>query len=113
MNIYLQGLMISLIGLLTTFMVLGVFILIMIVLQKLFPVKPEVQEAGEVEEIASAAVVTTDAATGDDQAVIAAIAAALAYFRNQSNLGNTLYEGRGNWWITRRGLSNQTNITKR
>ena len=112
MNIYLQGLMISLIGLLTTFMVLGVFIFIMIGLQKLFPAKPETQEA-EVEEIAAPAAVAVDAPAGDDQAVIAAIAAALAYFRNQSNLGNTLYEGRGNGWITRRGLSNQTNITKR
>ncbi len=112
MNIYLQGLMISLIGMLTTFLVLGVFILIMIGLQKLFPAKPEAEDS---EDGAAEAEIAdqTAAENGDDLAVIAAIAAALASLRNQSNLGNTLFEGRGNWWITRRGLSNQTNITKR
>ena len=73
----MQGLNVSILGLMITFMALGVFILIMVVLQKLFPAEEEKIEQPEPELVV--AVETAD--TSEEGAIVAAIAAAVAYAR--------------------------------
>jgi Na+-transporting methylmalonyl-CoA/oxaloacetate decarboxylase gamma subunit len=102
----LQGLQISGLGLFITFLALGVFILIMIGLQRLFPGKEESDEVEAVIEI------QTDE-PGEERAIVAAIAAALTYaeekgqLKSNSQLGNTLQEPRGGWWQAGRGRAAQ------
>ena len=105
MNNLVQGLEVSILGLLITFTALGVFILIMIVLQRLFPsTAAEMPAETPTEKIEQAVVEVQIEESGEDAAVVAAIAAALSYLRarSQSSLGNSLQEGRGGWWATRK-----------
>jgi sodium pump decarboxylase gamma subunit len=109
----LQGLEVSVLGLFITFTALGVFILIMIVLQRLFPPAAEEPEA---EDEGSAAIEVNEA--GEQEAVVAAITAALSYFRSRrqigpSNLGSSLREGRGGWWTSRRAEVRHGMVEKR
>jgi Na+-transporting methylmalonyl-CoA/oxaloacetate decarboxylase gamma subunit len=102
----MQGLSISIIGLLITFFALGVFILLMIVLQRIFPPKPEAQEE-EAEKVELVVQIELDQASSQvDEAgeVAAAIAAAVSYFQaaNQPSLGANLEGGRGRWWAANR-----------
>lgn len=92
-----QGLIISLAGLTLTFAALGMLILIIIALEKLFPVRaiggnePAREGAASIE-------------SGDDinSEIAAAIAVALAVLQRGENdrnvLGGTLTAGRGRWW---------------
>lgn len=105
MSDLLQGLTISVIGLLITFLSLGLFILIMIVIQRIFPPKSEEIEMNQPPDTE----ITTPSIsiqTGTDPAIIAAIAAAIRYFQSprMTSLGDNLLAGRGNWWN-----SHQTN----
>jgi sodium pump decarboxylase gamma subunit len=101
-----QGLSVSLAGMVIIFLVSGLFILVMVVLQKIFPSKAEVETSEEavVEENPIAV------AQSDDE-VVAVIMAALNYARStsQSQLGATLQSGRGAWWVSNRmaALQNQ------
>jgi len=114
LNIYLQGLFISLVGMSATFLALGAFIFIMIGLQKLFPWKPEPSAvSADQEEDAAPAMLSVSTPISDDKEVVAAIAIALEYFRSQSNLGSSLNDGRGNWWVSRRINSNQSYTHKK
>ena len=101
MNNMVQGLEVSVLGILITFTALGVFILIMIVLQRLFPAA-ESNASAKKEEQPLVEVQIEE--TGEDAAVVAAIAAALSYLRarSQSGLGSSLQEGRGGWWSSRK-----------
>jgi sodium pump decarboxylase gamma subunit len=84
LNPIMQGLSISVIGLVLTFLALGLFILIMIVLQKIFPYRPEEEEeeTGAVEgEEAQPGMVLAE--QSEEQAVVAAIAVAINYWRSQ------------------------------
>jgi Na+-transporting methylmalonyl-CoA/oxaloacetate decarboxylase gamma subunit len=97
-----QGLNVSLLGLVITFLALGVFILIMIVLQKLFPGKAEQQ----VEQLVEDAPMVLEVKTSDDSLegeVIAAIGAAVTYVRQsgRGQLGGSLAQPRGEWWAAR------------
>lgn len=99
MNPIAQGLFISVLGLLLTFLVLRIFILIMDVLQRLFQPQPE---EGETPEGQPALVETSG---GEDEAIVAAaISVALSYLRalEQSKIGETLAAGRGPWWVANR-----------
>jgi Na+-transporting methylmalonyl-CoA/oxaloacetate decarboxylase gamma subunit len=105
-----QGVQISITGLTITFLALGVFILVMLVLQKLFPPKPQ---AGDDDE--DYGQVIEEPTPGNDNGVkeleiAAAISAAVSYFqsRGQSQLGKTLQEGRGAWWMSNRLSSRQS-----
>jgi sodium pump decarboxylase gamma subunit len=102
MSPFVQGLEVSILGLVITFLALGVFILIMVGLQKLFPGEVEAKETAQVEETPVLEVQTAD--SSDEGAVIAAIAAAVAYTRaaGRANLGETLQQQRGGWWTARR-----------
>ena len=113
-NIYLQGLSVSLIGLFVTFLSLGVFILIMVGLQRIFPYREEVEvEEGGEEAEALTMIQVEDA--DEEGAVAAAIAAALSYFsaRNESQLGECLKQGRSAWWASRRMEARTGNLQKR
>ena len=109
MNPILQGLTISISGIIITFLALGLFILVMVVLQKLFPAESETP-AGSVAE--KKTIIESSTANDEEGEVVAAIAAAVAYFKqsfDQSvDLGNSLSEGRGTWWMVRRINANPT-----
>jgi len=108
-NPILQGLTISISGILITFLALGLFILIMIVLQKLFPAESESPAGSDAEK---KTIVESSTAVEDEGEVVAAIAAAVAYFQQSfaqsGDLGTSLNEGRGTWWMVRRINANPT-----
>lgn len=112
----LQGLNLSFLGLLFTFLALGVFILIMVILLRVFPYKPEVEmeteseEAAPVEEAASMMVVGCE-----NEEVAAAIAVAIGYFRarGEVTLGANLSAGRGPWWTNHHQAARQGVRAKR
>ena len=86
-----QGLEISALGMGLTFAALGLLILAMFVLEKLFRVQDEVKPP-EAEEAPAA----------NQAEIIAAIAAALHHFQEEDgrspNLGANLEQGRSAWW---------------
>jgi Na+-transporting methylmalonyl-CoA/oxaloacetate decarboxylase gamma subunit len=96
-----QGLEISLLGISLTFVALGLLILAMILLERLF------RPASSVEEGTPSALVVTVDGDSEDEEVAAAIAVALAYLRDRDKsrptLGAMLGTERGGWW--RRGHS--------
>ena len=100
-NIILEGLSISLTAMLLTFLSLGLFILVMVVLKRLFPSKPE-STGADVEVVSRALAENTDPCgpTEEEGAVVAAIAATVSYMRAQAQagLGDNLKQGRGGWW---------------
>jgi len=100
---FMQGLTVSVLGILITFTALGVFILIMIVLQRLFPYREEEEEQAEVAQIETSQP-AEETGVSQEGEIIAAIAAAVAYFRLRANpqLGNSFQEGRSRWWFSRR-----------
>ncbi|WP_322509672.1 OadG family transporter subunit [Anaerolinea sp.] len=100
---FLQGLTVSVLGILITFIALGVFILIMIVLQRLFPYREEEEEQAETAQIETRQP-AEETAVSQDGEIVAAIAAAVAYLRLRANpqLGNSFQEGRSRWWFSRR-----------
>jgi len=93
------GLLISAIGLLVTFTALGIFIGVMVLLQKLFPVKEEKTEI-IVEETKPVEIIT-EAESGVEE--IAAALAAVTYLRSQraGQLGATLAYGPGPYRTSR------------
>ncbi len=117
-NVINQGLTITVLGLFITFLALGLFILIMIVLQKLFPYKEE-KAAGDGEETVEAPIAVTMAAVeegNDDQDAVAAIAVAIAFLRSRytSKLGSNLETGHGSWWMVNRMAARQAaNLLKK
>jgi sodium pump decarboxylase gamma subunit len=79
MTDFQSGLWVSLIGLTITFVALGVFIGVIVLLKKLFPYKPETEKAEEEAEETMAMAESTD----DDDASVAAAVAAITYLRSQ------------------------------
>jgi Na+-transporting methylmalonyl-CoA/oxaloacetate decarboxylase gamma subunit len=102
MDLILQGLSLSLTGIVITFASLGLFILIIIVLQRLFGAKRPAQADSQSQ--GSAALPAT-MEVGSDSQVAAAIAVALEHFRAaetaSDQTGSTLTQGRGAWWQSR------------
>ena len=99
MTDFQTGLLISAIGLLVTFTALGIFIGVMVLLQKLFPVKEEKTEI-IVEETKPVEIIT-EAESGVEE--IAAALAAVTYLRSQraGQLGATLAYGPGPYRTSR------------
>jgi len=93
------GLLISAVGLLVTFTALGIFIGVMVLLQKLFPVKEEKAETA-IEETKPVEIVT-GVESGVEE--IAAALAAVSYLRSQraGQLGATLLSGPGPYRTSR------------
>ena len=99
MELIPQGLVISAVGLVTAFAAMSSFILIIVLLQRIFPAKTSEKSAVE------AAEPVLEMKTGAEEpsanaAIVAVIAAALAAARTraQSTLGADLGAGRGAWW---------------
>jgi len=94
------GLLISVVGLVVTFSALLIFIGVMVLLQKLFPVKKQAETPQSiVEEKPSELTIETE--SGDDE--IAAALAAIAYIRSQNTgqLGASLLYGPGPYRTSR------------
>jgi len=98
-----QGLEISVLGLAVTFTALGLFILVMLFLQRIFRVKPETNAELE-EKVMQGSAETSNIELEDDSELIAVITAAISHLRakNLSSLGTSLENGKGNWWIASR-----------
>ena len=101
MNPIVQGLEITVLGLLVTFTALGIFILVMLVLKRIFREKPKTGDAQDIAEAASMVEVSTSEVE-DDSEVIAVIAAAIAYMKSKtfSTLGVSLESGKSTWWVS-------------
>ncbi len=99
MSEIMQGLSISVIGLLITFFALGVFILLMIVLQRLFPPKTDTVEE-PAQPVVQIELAQASTELDEEGEVAAAIAAAVSYYQaaGRSSLGSNLESGRGRWW---------------
>jgi Na+-transporting methylmalonyl-CoA/oxaloacetate decarboxylase gamma subunit len=98
----MQGLSISISGLIVTFTALGLFILVMVVLLAIFKDKLAV-----VEPDASGIVQIEKPVVRDDlgqEELIAAISAAVLFLRAkaQSDLGSDLDTGKSTWWVANR-----------
>ena len=102
MDLIMQGLTLSLTGIVITFASLGLFILIIVLLQRFFGIQEEPK--------------TSEARTGPaslpesmdnemDHEVAAAIAIAIDHFRSlesgSDGIGTSLAQGPGPWWSTR------------
>ena len=99
MTDFQTGLLISAVGLLVTFSALGIFIGVMVLLQKLFPVKEEKTEIA-IEETKPVEIVI-ESESGVEE--IAAALAAVSYLRSQraGQLGATLAYGPGPYRTSR------------
>ncbi len=99
MTDFQTGLMISVVGLVVTFTALGIFIGVMVLLQKLFPVKGKKAETA-VEE-PKPVEISAKAESGEEE--IAAALAAVTYLRGQraGQLGASLLSGPGPYRTTR------------
>jgi Na+-transporting methylmalonyl-CoA/oxaloacetate decarboxylase gamma subunit len=99
LNIIMQGLSLSGMGLGLTFAALGLLILAMILLEYIFRTRRLVPDEREMEETP---VVSTLARDMEEEEVAAAIAVALAHLRlldlHRSGLGTALEAGHGAWW---------------
>jgi len=99
-DLLLQGLTISAIGISLTFAALGILILMMLLLVRLFPVKQEkIDISRPVQPIKSDA----SRRSVKEEEIAAAIVAALSYFRardlERSGLGETLERPPAPWWV--------------
>lgn len=103
MNELSQGLEVSLLGMIITFSALGVFVLIMVVLKRLFPYKNDGAAESEVAVSTEPVEIAVKTELVDEESeVAAAVGAALAYWmsRSRSSLGDSLQEGRSGWWAS-------------
>ena len=99
-NVIVQGLMLSVIGMGLTFLALGILILVMMLLDRLFSDNKEVdtEEAKPAEKTAA----NSQAPDAVDEEIVAAIAVALAQVRSlelcEVELGSTLETPPTRWW---------------
>jgi Na+-transporting methylmalonyl-CoA/oxaloacetate decarboxylase gamma subunit len=98
-NVLLQGLTLSALGLGLTFAALGVFILLIVGLQRAFAVRPAPPAAAAPEPAPTPGVSARDS---EAEEIAAAICIALSHLRAleicESGLGEALEAGRGPWW---------------
>lgn len=103
MSDILRGLNVSVWSFGLTFVAIAFLVLITIVLDKLFPAKPEKEAVEETAGEAAAAIVVEESTEAE---VAAAIAAALYKLQEEEptyeELGNALASGPGPWWSVRR-----------
>ena len=98
MNPIAQGLSISLLGLTTTFIALGLLVVLILLLTRLFPIKPDFI-SGETQTQEEERVRAVAAAT----AVAVAVSLVESEGETHPGLGELLEEPPGRWWY-RRGL---------
>lgn len=108
MNPITEGLTISALGLIITFSALGIFILIIVSLQRIFPYKPQEESPAPESVEPAAAVVSTE---NEEEITAAAIAVALAMTKQKTGsplLGAALNETRSGWWNVNRTPARQS-----
>ena len=97
MNLLWQGLTIGLLWLGLTFAAVGLFILAMVLLKRLFPEAPKAEEQLVTSGLSPAS---------DEEEIAAAIAVALSHLWSleicRGRLGEALEAGRGRWWLVNR-----------
>lgn len=102
MDLLVQGLTLSLTGLVITFASLGLFILIIILLQRFFSPSEQLEAATEKPSSVSLPETMT---TELEPETAAAIAIAIEYFRSMeaeaSAIGSAFSQGPGAWWQAR------------
>jgi len=105
-----QGLFVSVVGLLVLFAVSAIFYLVLIGMQKLFPVKEEGAKTQDDQAPAAPA-----GKSSDDKAIVAVIAAALSSTQSQiiPGLGDSLQYNRGAWWSSRLQAAQKNTSIKR
>lgn len=103
MNNLGQGFAIMIMGLGITFTALGLFIGLILLLERLFPPKAETEAEEEFETMPAVSQLERDTT---DEEIAAAIAIALAHLYSyelcRSDLGIDLEQGRGSWWVSGR-----------
>lgn len=101
----LDGLSVAFAGLVTTFLSLGLFGVLIYILGEVFKYKEEAPQPSEDEEESAAPV----ASVSEEDDIPVVIASAISYFRlkSQSSLGNSLQGGKGDWWSASRNKSQQ------
>jgi sodium pump decarboxylase gamma subunit len=108
-SLFWQGLTLSVLGMSLTFAGLGLLILAMIVLERLFRTRRLIPDKPASPEKPVASTLARDT---EDEEIAAAIAVALAHFRSldicQSGLGTALEAGPGAWWNS--GLIQQNTL---
>ena len=110
----MQGLILSVVGISLTFLALGILILLMILLERLFRDKTTAA-ATETIPAQSPPVRSAEPKTADEE-IVAVIAAALAYVRSpamgEDGLGATLASGPSRWWFAGRTQQNSAQALK-
>jgi Na+-transporting methylmalonyl-CoA/oxaloacetate decarboxylase gamma subunit len=112
MNEVLEGLKISIQGLLITFLALGLFVLIMMALQRVFPFRLGKGERQEMDEGSEQIEVKTESTLRrEDEEIATAIAVAIQTIqaRERSTLGENLVAGKGRWWAKNHMAASQGN----
>ncbi len=98
------GLSITVVGLAVTFSALAIFIGIILLLKRFFPLKNSKEEAQE--EIEERTVYSSMDRDNTEEEIVAAISIALAHLYSyelcRSDLGISLESGRGPWWVVGR-----------
>jgi sodium pump decarboxylase gamma subunit len=96
----MQGVVLLVLGMAILFAAMGILILFMVVLERVFRTRPQALNEPELEEKGQKK--TGSRRDTEDEEVAAAIAAALAHLRSldiyRSGLGTALEVGRGSWW---------------
>lgn len=96
----MEGLGLSLTGISVTFAALGLVVVVMLVLDRIFRARPPVSDEKEPEEKPPASALARDT---EDEEIVAAIAVALSHLRlldiRRSGLGATLEDEHGSWWV--------------
>ncbi len=96
MNPIIQGLYVSVVGIVVLFITATIFYFVIVGLRRLFPEKAEPETAAEPE---SEPVALTETSSEDDEiAAVIAVAIQHSRLRVQSGLGNALQQGRSSWW---------------
>ena len=108
-NLVWQGLTLTVLGMGLTFAALGILILAMIVLERLFRTRRLIPNKPPSSEKPAAGTLARDT---EDEEIAAAIVIALAHFRSldicRSGLGSALEAGPGAWWNS--GLVQQYSV---
>ncbi len=101
---FLAGLSISISGILITFLALGIFILVMVILQKLFPGKEADTPVEPAVAVVAEQPVMVETVEEEDEDLPVIFATAISHFRSkaQSSLGTSLMEGKTGWWASNR-----------
>ncbi|MCX6055738.1 MAG: OadG-related small transporter subunit [Chloroflexi bacterium] len=92
------GLVVSAVGLGVTFTALLIFIGVIVLLQKLFPPKTEIEGTDEAVVVN---VIATDQSQSDEALAVAVATAAYMRSRRSGQLGSSLLAGPGPYWTSR------------